>query len=221
MSIFEQESVSYARPQTLAFIDESGDPGFKLDKGSSQFFSVALVLFHNPEAARLATQQIKALKDKMGFPQKVEFKYTKLNDVHSRRVFEGLSSIDFQFCSVIIDKQNLLKQGLNNKLTLFEYTVELTIKLAKPYLHDACIVIDGDNQKDFRTYLGNKLKRTTNEGKEHRITKVRTQDSASNDLLQLADLVVGAVHANQKSKPGAARNLELINGKQLGIQICS
>jgi hypothetical protein len=36
----------------LVFIDESGDPGFKLDSGSSPVFVAAMVIFADRNAAR-------------------------------------------------------------------------------------------------------------------------------------------------------------------------
>ena len=40
----------------LVFIDESGDTGRKLEKGSSKFFVVALVIFEDhDEASNMAT----------------------------------------------------------------------------------------------------------------------------------------------------------------------
>ena len=35
----------------LVFIDESGDPGFKVEKGSTPVFAVAMVIFANGHAA--------------------------------------------------------------------------------------------------------------------------------------------------------------------------
>ncbi len=35
----------------LVFIDESGDTGLKIDKGSSKYFVIALVIFEDHEEA--------------------------------------------------------------------------------------------------------------------------------------------------------------------------
>lgn len=35
----------------LIFVDESGDTGFKFEKGSSRFFVLVLVIFDRPEDA--------------------------------------------------------------------------------------------------------------------------------------------------------------------------
>ena len=36
----------------LVFIDESGDPGFKVEKGSTPIFGAAMVLFDNAQNAQ-------------------------------------------------------------------------------------------------------------------------------------------------------------------------
>jgi len=46
----------------LVFIDESGDPGLKLDSGSSEYFIVTLVAFEDNAEALAADQRIQQLK---------------------------------------------------------------------------------------------------------------------------------------------------------------
>ncbi len=43
----------------LVFIDESGDPGFKVAKGSTPIFAVAMVLFDNARNAQATDQVIR------------------------------------------------------------------------------------------------------------------------------------------------------------------
>jgi len=50
----------------LVFIDESGDPGLKIEKGSSRFFTIALVIFEDKEEALACDQRIKLLKRELG-----------------------------------------------------------------------------------------------------------------------------------------------------------
>ena len=46
----------------LIFIDDSGDPGFKLDKGSSAFFVIALIIFDDELEAEKVALAIKELR---------------------------------------------------------------------------------------------------------------------------------------------------------------
>ena len=57
----------------LVFIDESGDPGLKIEKGSSRFFSVSLVIFEDKEEALACDQRITLLKRELGWEEDSEF----------------------------------------------------------------------------------------------------------------------------------------------------
>jgi hypothetical protein len=59
----------------LVFIDDSGDAGFKLGRGSSDFFVISAMIFYdNLEAEKMAVA-IKELRRDLGFSDRVEFKY--------------------------------------------------------------------------------------------------------------------------------------------------
>ncbi|MEW6103124.1 MAG: DUF3800 domain-containing protein [bacterium] len=62
----------------LVFVDESGDSGFKTEQGSSQFFTVALVIFEEPDEAVACDQRIQLLKREMKLPSEIEFKFNRL-----------------------------------------------------------------------------------------------------------------------------------------------
>jgi len=59
----------------LVFVDESGDPGLKLNKGSSKYFIVILVVFEKPSTAEDLDQRIQHLRKEFGFHPKFEFKF--------------------------------------------------------------------------------------------------------------------------------------------------
>lgn len=54
----------------LVFIDESGDPGLKIEKGSSRYFTVSLVVFEDKEEALACDQRIGLLRRELGWEQK-------------------------------------------------------------------------------------------------------------------------------------------------------
>ncbi len=56
----------------LVFVDESGDPGLKLDKGSSKYFIVTLVVFEDPKDAEDLDLRIRLLRKEFGFHHKFE-----------------------------------------------------------------------------------------------------------------------------------------------------
>ena len=59
----------------LVFIDESGDSGFKFDKGSSEFFNVSLVIFNDNDEANACDNRIQLLKKELGKSNNWEFHF--------------------------------------------------------------------------------------------------------------------------------------------------
>jgi hypothetical protein len=59
----------------LVFIDDSGDPGFKIKKGSSPVFVIALVIFDDHLVAEEVSLAVKKLKRELGFPDDMEFHF--------------------------------------------------------------------------------------------------------------------------------------------------
>src|SRR6267143_26671 len=52
----------------VVFIDESGDPGMKLDAGASLFFVVTAVAFQSEDDALACTEKIDELREAAGLP---------------------------------------------------------------------------------------------------------------------------------------------------------
>jgi hypothetical protein len=59
----------------LLFIDESGDPGFKLARGSTEVFVVVLVAFQNSDGCNAAVKAIEGLALRLRISD--EFKFNK------------------------------------------------------------------------------------------------------------------------------------------------
>ncbi|HNU81404.1 MAG TPA: DUF3800 domain-containing protein, partial [bacterium] len=70
----------------LVFIDESGDSGLKIEKGSSRYFTIGLLVFEDNEEALNCDQRIKSLKKELGLPENYEF-HCKRNSDKVRRAF--------------------------------------------------------------------------------------------------------------------------------------
>ncbi len=61
------EGSSPSEGTMLVFIDGSGDSGLKIEKGSSRFFTIALVIFEEKEEAEFCDQRIQLLKKELGW----------------------------------------------------------------------------------------------------------------------------------------------------------
>lgn len=61
----------------LVFLDDSGDLGFKVKKGSSPCFVIALVIFDDHLEGEACAVEIKKLRRELGLSEHFEFKFSK------------------------------------------------------------------------------------------------------------------------------------------------
>jgi hypothetical protein len=196
----------------IVFIDESGDTGFKLEKGSSRYFVITMVLFEEHEEAVVCDKRIELLKRELRV--KEEFKFSQLNIEKRTGFFEAMIPYSFFYFAVIIDKDT--HQQFKQRENFYKYSCSLVFENAKPYLKNAIIVIDGNGSKDFRLRLQDYLKRKVGSGV---IKKIKIQDSKQNNLLQLADMVAGAVHRSFTDKTDKNTYKKLLATKEFNVQI--
>ena len=90
----------------LVFIDDSGDAGFKIEKGSSRFFVIALVIFDDELEAQKTAVTIKELKRELKFPDDVEFKFCKSSHDVRRKFLSAVCKYNFK----IRTKHEIIKQ---------------------------------------------------------------------------------------------------------------
>lgn len=173
----------------LVFIDESGDPGFKVARGSSAAFVVAMVAFDDKQVAIEAQAAIKATAaaNKV-FP---EFKFSKSRPEIRDLFFEVVSPFKFCVRAVVVEKERIHSGYLrSNKEAFYSFFVKSMLKFDNGLLKDAKIVIDGSGERIFKQELSAYLRRHTDRGA---IKSVRFSDSRSDELIQLADMCTGAI----------------------------
>ena len=74
------------------FIDESGDSGFKTEKGSSEAFVISLIIFDEELEAEKTAVQIKEFKKSINKTLNYEIKFNKLKR-SDKCCDKGLSSL--------------------------------------------------------------------------------------------------------------------------------
>jgi hypothetical protein len=189
----------------LAFMDESGDLGFKLDRGSTTLFTIALVVFENGEAARACQAAMEALSRALQLPPNYEFHFH--DDSHQRRL-EFLSSVarhNFRCYTFTLDKGSprLFGPGLRHRSPGYKWVCKTVLENAGAELRDATVVIDGSGERKFRREIGTYLRRELNKKQQRQIKRVKIGRSSSDLLLQLADYVAGVTNRLYEEKAGA------------------
>lgn len=179
----------------LVFVDESGDPGLKKKTGSSKVFVLTLVIFNDRDEANAVDDLISALRSEMQVNNRFEFKFNKLRDDLRKQFLQAVSGRGFVYYSMVINKDKINSKGLSYKESFYKYVCSLAFDNARHLLERSIIVIDGSGSREFRQQLQTYLKRKVNDATESIpcISKVKINDSKKNNLLQLADMVCGAI----------------------------
>lgn len=185
----------------LVFIDESGDPGFKLGKGSSQIFVLAMVAFETADAATLAEQAVrKALSEHRVKP---EWKFNKTSSVKRDAFFDVVSGCDFLCRAVVVQKELIRSHNLQTSPQRFyRFFTRMMCQHDGGILQDAKIVIDGSGDRAFKQELQSYLRRELPPGT---IKKMAFKDSQKDCLVQLADMCAGAIARSYSDKKDACK----------------
>lgn len=178
----------------LVFVDESGDPGMKLGSGSSEYFTVTLLLFVSSEDARSAQQSIRRLRHDLGVPEQFEFHFAKLKTDWRERFFRAVRDCPCFYFAMAIKKRKVTGPGFTSPDSFYKFTCKLVFENAQEFLRRATVVIDGSGDRRFRTQLKKYLQaRALDIDGNQAIRKVKTSESRRDDLLQMADMFCGAV----------------------------
>jgi hypothetical protein len=174
------------------FVDDSGDPGFKFNKGSSRFFVIACCVFETAEAAESASAAISALKDRLGRPQHVEFKFAKTRLDTQVQFFDALSREEFFIRVLVIDK--VARQQMDRDYesdSLYHVAIHQVLASASPVLSGARVTIDGGGSRNYRKSVAGLIRGELRFSTPGAIRTISFAQSHRDPLLQLADMVAG------------------------------
>jgi Protein of unknown function (DUF3800) len=185
----------------LVFIDESGDPGFKVSKGASPVFVAAMVVFDSGDAASKTKEAIEESEARKRHRR--EFKFSKCSDRVRDAYFEAVCSSPFGVRAIVVRKEVIYSPRLQaNKERFYEYFVKQMMKYDGGMLKDARVVIDGSGDRAFRQSLNAALRHYLGAGV---IRQIRFKDSRADVLVQLADMCAGAVARSYRTDRRDAR----------------
>lgn len=203
----------------LALFDESGDAGLNLKAGSSPYFVVALVVFEDMQEARSVEERISLLRRELHLDPRFEFRFNKCRQDFRTRFLEAVAPYEFFYYGVVIDKARLRAPELQHKESFYTYASGLVFENAKAALTEATVIIDGSGTKEFQRRLQSYLKRRVNDPGQRAIGKVKIQDSSRNDLLQLADMVAGAIQRSYGDKQDSVEYRRVVSHREKSVQL--
>lgn len=185
----------------LIFIDDSGDPGFKLGDGSSDYFVISLLIFDDHLEAEKMAVAIKTLRRNLGFPDTVEFKYAKSRPKVRAAFMKEIRQYDFRIRSIVVNKNLIYSRELQTKKEAFyAYFIKSVIKYSEGTIENAKIRIDGSGDRSFKQQFKNYLRKELNQGELKVMKNCKFLDSKSDVLIQAADMVAGATRRRYENE---------------------
>ena len=199
----------------LVFIDDSGDPGFR--GATSSNFIMASAVFASAEVATELNNLIGSFRESLGWQEEAEFKFRKTNKQIIKTLLEAVSKYDFEIYAVYVDKNTFAKMlPVFDEEKLYNWTVKELLKTIP--LNNASVIIDGRSTKEHKLRIASYLRHEIN-ANEHKIIDIKTRDSVKDNLIQLADLIAGAINRSmQKDKTDSKVYLNAIKKNIVSIE---
>lgn len=202
------------------YLDESGDTGFRLTQGSSRFFVIALLVVDDPGPLEVT---LATLRSQLRMPS-YEFKFSQSDDARRRQFFQAIRKEHFDVHCQVVDKQELLSRRavlpeFRSREGLYGHLVRRALREVAAGLAAATLVIDesfrSKNEKArFTTAIRQELGGAGTA--DAAIGVIRYRDSRRESLLQVADMLVGAVARSYEA--GDARFRDLLPAQRLTVR---
>jgi hypothetical protein len=200
----------------LIFVDESGDTGLKVE--SSSHFTLTCVVFESKEAAAACNIRIDELRCEMGLPETFRFHFAESTDANKVSFLKAVAAEHWSYWSLLVNKEKLHEPGWEDKLGFYKNASYLLLNMCRDRLDNATVTFDRTGGDDFHRKLKRFLKEKFND-KTIRISRVEAREMKKSNLVQLADMVCGAVARCYKPPRSEPHYQELISTKERQVQI--
>lgn len=187
----------------LVFIDDSGDPGFNFERGSSVYFALAAVIFDDNKEAETVSAAINDLRNKLNWKCEKEFKFNKSNLGIRKTFLTTVTKYNFRIRILLVDKRKIRSPELrSNKNSFYNFMIKELLTHSNGTINNANIYLDGHEDKSYkkaaRTYFRKQLNSNSKIAK-----KLEFVDSKKNNLIQIADMIASSITRSKSDKNDA------------------
>lgn len=187
--------------------DESGDGSFNFAKGASRYFVVSVIATKSPDDLR---RLLEKLRRDSGLSERYEFGYHKLSSVHLRkRVFSSLSYADFEIWAILVDKASLTEafKAMSGLDFYLFFVSELIRQIPDQKREGGTLILDEFGYPDQTKDELRRIMKARNIS--HGFRRISIRRSQSEPLIQIADLIAGAIwRRDTRSDTGAYELIE-------------
>lgn len=182
------------KENVLVFIDDSGDPGFKIEKGSTEFFVISCIIFQDELEAEKTAVAIKQVRRDLKFPDTTELKFNKSRKKVRVKFLQTVNKFYFKVRSLVVEKELIRSKELrNNKNSFYSYAIKLLLRHSGGSVINAKVRIDGSGDRIFRRNFITYLRKQLNTHQRKIMKDCKLVNSKANVLIQMADMVAGAI----------------------------
>jgi hypothetical protein len=171
--------------------DESGDASLNFRKGASRYFVISVVATQFPDSLR---NYLENIRRNLSLADHYEFGFHKLSSVKLReKVFTALSMADFEAWAILVDKA-LLGEELRSMTGLERYlffVAELIKEVPEEKRAGGTLILDEFGYPDKTKDELKRILKARNIA--HGFRRISIRRSQSEPLIQIADLVAGAI----------------------------
>lgn len=171
--------------------DESGDASFNFQKGASRLFVVTVIATQHPDDLR---ELLEKLRRDSHLPATYEFGYHRLSSEQlRRRVFSALSNASFDIWAIVVDKV-ILPEAFKamSGLDFYLYFVsELIRQIPDQNREGSTLILDEFGHPEQTKEELKRIMKARNIS--HGFRRISIRRSKSESLIQIADLVAGAI----------------------------
>ena len=136
-----------------------------------------------------------------------EFKFRKSSKSIKKKFFETVHSLNYRVVLTIIDKRKISDKNLQKNPGEFYYNVILQALQGGGEFDKANIIIDGekgvDHRRKVKVYFRKNLP-------YYSVNSISFVDSKKNNLVQLADMIIGAAMQSIGNRNNANEYIELV-----------
>lgn len=195
----------------LVFIDDSGDAGFKLEKGSSKHFVIACVIFDDNLDAEETALKIKWLRRELHWRDDHEFKFNKTNKQIRLAFLNEIKGCNFRVRAIVADKSIIRSPELrSNKNKFYNYMIKEVLSKSEGSIKNGSIRLDGHEDRAYKKAATTYFRQQANP-RGGVIKDMKFVNSKSDSLIQLADMVAGAIlRTTQTGKTDSNDYLKII-----------
>ncbi len=175
-----------------------------------------MVIFDDELEAEKTAVAIKELRRSLGYSDNKEFKFNKFNQEIRKKFLQTLVPFSFHVSSLVIEKNRVKSDELrNDKNSFYSYAIKTALKYSGDAIVDAKVKIDGSGDKVFRKSFLSYLRKHLNTKEKQVIKNCKLVDSKGNILIQMADMVAGAVRRSFDDTKTDAKTYKMIIQKHI------